>query len=119
MANRSVAGKSREVDPLFPIPAGMEDDWNYGEDAVVESADGGADIEETNFEDIEEVGSDMDLFDEGEGEGSYDTPEVPENLRVVTQVLRRLPDGSNVVDLVVEVDDVPNIVKFDVRVTKS
>lgn len=116
-----MAGKDKRfVDPMFYIPEGMDDDtWVYREDANsdIDSETTTLDATEGGFDDFEVVEGDVTIIDEGDA-SEDDAPLTVDNLTVVSQVLRRAADGTQVVDLVVEVDDVPGINKYEFRVTK-
>lgn len=43
---------------------------------------------------------------------------IPQNFRIISQTIRRNKDGSQVVDVVAETDDMPGVLNIDVRVTK-
>ncbi|HEY6019984.1 MAG TPA: hypothetical protein VIY48_08795, partial [Candidatus Paceibacterota bacterium] len=42
----------------------------------------------------------------------------PNNVSVVSQTVRVATDGRSVVDVVLEVDDIPGVIQFDVRLSK-
>lgn len=114
MAKRSVVRQTREINPMFNIPDGM-DDWTHPDELLLDEEDSLEDADDTD-EDAE-FESDIDIIDDGDDD-THDAPEVPENLVVLSQTIRRNADGSMVVDLLVEVDDVPGFVKYDIRVVK-
>ena len=78
------------LDPRFPVPLGAIDVENSP--LVVEESD---------------------AFDEIEG----GLP-VPQAVVVVSQSQRYAADGSLVVDLVLDIDDIEGIVKYDIRESK-
>jgi hypothetical protein len=47
--------------------------------------------------------------------GGIPTPHI---LGVIEQTVRTLPSGTQVVDIVLEVEDIPGIEEFEVRVAK-
>lgn len=102
MADRN----KRLVDPLFYIPEGIFSDvWEYRENYSPMSE-----------EDEAVLQSDVTLIDEGD-DSTDDSPDAIESLSVISQTLRRSSDGA-VVDIVVEVDDIPGVTKYEFRVTK-
>lgn len=109
----------RYVDPMFYIPEGIDEDtWAYREDAdeiTVDNED--TSLSEEASDEFGDVDSDVTIVDEGDA-SEDDAPMVIDNLEVISQVLRRANDGSQVVDIVVEVDDIPGITNYEFRVTK-
>lgn len=93
MARKSVNEKPTTVHPLFNVPEGAIDL------AHVESGFRYSEFEAAT-----------------EGEETEVVP-VPEGLRIVKQTLRTTKSGQEVVDVVLEVDDVPGVSKYDLRVT--
>ena len=112
------AGETREtvyVDPHFYIPDGMTE-WVYRADPTDEVSDDGS-LENSALEAID-VPADVTVVDES----NATIPEMrlfaPDSVVVALQQIRRLPDGSQVVDIILEVDDVAAATKYEVRVTK-
>ena len=94
----------RYIDPLFYIPEGIPPEvWAYNE------------------EDGVQYDEEVDIFESvDEGEDSEDDGLLTiDNLTIVSQTLRRLKDGSLVVDMVVQVDDIPGATKYEFRITKT
>jgi hypothetical protein len=94
-----MAKRGRQVSPIFNLPDGLLD-YEY-EDFY----------NPTGFVDYD----DEVLVDE-QPIGGLPTPNA---LTVVEQIIRTLPDGSQVVDVVVEVDDVEGAVKYEFRIVKA
>lgn len=107
MANRVVHTGPQSLDPMFHIPVGMEDDWEYSDDGYV-----GSDADRDEFELTD------DFIDGGDDEDEDDGPEVPEILGIVSQTVRHSDEGTKVIDVVIEVEDIPGITKYEIRVTK-
>lgn len=105
MAEKSVSSQPTVIDPMFFIPDGVED-FVYSEN-------------ERNLESVpeEETGDDSFVTDEG-GVNYFDGPDTPDILGVVSQTLRTTNTGAQVVDVVIEVEDIPGLSKYDYRVTK-
>jgi len=66
------------------------------------------------------------IYDDGEDDGpSDDTPDPDEGLDTPTemvilgQTIRTAPGGNQVVDVVIEVDEVPGATDYELRVTKA
>lgn len=97
------------VNPLFPIPEGLRDfvysDREFPFDPDVNSAT--SDTE------------DVSLGEEGEGEEEQEVPAVPKTFKVVKQTIRTKADGSQVVDLTVEVEYVKGAEKYEFRITNK
>lgn len=101
----------RYIDPMFYLPEGMDERvWAYRETP-----------DETLDEEAPEEGldgtADVTIIDEGDA-STDDTPLTVDNLEIISQVIRRAADGTQVVDIVAEVDDVPGITKYEFRITK-
>lgn len=90
-----------EVDEMFDVP---EDVIGLTHGEYVET------------EEWAEENDEFDVIDDTME--ATDAPEVPTGFTVVQQIVRFGPDGSQVVDLVLDVEDIEEIVKYDVRVTK-
>lgn len=113
-----MAGRDkRYVDPMFYIPEGIEDEvWAYRTDGeITTDTEDFETFEGDAFDDF--VDSDVTIIDEGDA-SEDDAPMSIDNLTVVSQTLRRGSDGSQVVDIVVEIDTVPGTTKYEFRVTK-
>lgn len=92
---------TREFDPNFPIPEGLAD-------AVYANVSVDDDVD---FE----IDEDPDL-----GEESTDgVLETPNSWAVVSEEVRTGPDGSQIVDIVIEIEDVEGADTYEVRLTKS
>lgn len=92
---------------LFPIPEGAEDELSYIDEPDDFSAD---------FETDEEVEQEV-FYDDGHYE-DVDELETPESFSVISQTIRRAPGGQHVIDVVIETDDVPGAVKYEIQVAK-
>lgn len=105
------------LDPSFPLPDGM--DPRVWSNLPVEGETDGDALEETDGEDdFTDVGSDIEIVDDEDDSAADDSIEAPDNLTIVAQTLRRAADGSIVVDVVVDVEDVYGVTKYEFRVTK-
>ena len=102
----------REFDPNLEIPVGLKNARERrSNDAYSTLADPFADID---------IQDETLNDDESELDDDYDDEElgVPGTFTIVSQTVHNAPDGSQVVDVVVEVEDVDGAVKYEVRITK-
>lgn len=111
MASKSAQTSITELDPMFFIPEGAHE-LVYDDEEMDFS-------NETSEEETESV----EYFEDGDWDSTtedidFDTQvPTPAILGVLSQTIRRLPNGQQVVDVVVEVEDVaPN---YDIKVTKT
>lgn len=105
----------RDFDPNLEIPYGLKNvnvKPTVQEGTVVETfdepaIDDGIDIIEDEIDD--------DLNEDF----SNDILDPPDSLVIVSQTVRTAPDGRQVVDVVVEVEDIPSALNYDIRVTTT
>lgn len=97
MAKKAVTPQTKIVDHTIFIPDGLET-VEYTKDVLVEGGGEGAD---------------------GNGEGDTNRLPPPDKITVVSQVIRKKANGQEVVDVTIEVADVPGIIQYDVRATKT
>lgn len=57
-----------------------------------------------------------DAFSSDE-EGFEDELEVPGSIEIISQTVRTAPDGRQVVDVIIDVEDVSGVLKYDIRIT--
>jgi len=72
--------------------------------------------EELVIDNDEEDNDDTDPLDDSLE--SEELPAVPTNFTIVSATSRFGPDGSQIVDLIIEVEDVEDVIQYDVHVTK-
>jgi hypothetical protein len=105
----------RQIDPMFNIPDEVGDfEYQqpvdlYGYEEGDEAAELGAEYSEDYFVEFDDEG-DVDLLDR---------PDTPDELVIVSQTIRTTPSGMQVVDIVVEVEDVPGGYKYDFAVVAT
>ena len=99
MAKKSVRWLETEVHPMFHIPDGA-DELVYGDD---------------DFDIPDDSVAGTPITDD-DGSDDSNTPKI---LGIVSQTLRRHPDGTTVVDVVLNVSDIVGYDKYEVRITKS
>lgn len=113
--------KNTYIDPIFwtpedvvdLVPSVEETDFNIGDDSYV------TETEYFNEEEgQEESWSDSIIEDNESEEPSVALPTV-DNFTVVSQTVRVAPDGSHVVDVIIEVDDLDGVIGYDVRLTRA
>lgn len=102
-----MAERTENVEPIFNLPPGLSnlkytvtDDFGDREEEIV-----------PNDEIIE---GDV-WMDESDGTGGL--PDTPEFITIVDQVVRTLPGGGQVVDVTIELPDLPGGDRYDIRVT--
>jgi len=113
--NTSTTPEKTVIDPNFYIPEGLDS-------FIYEDADNPGPLPSTLApdSDVVEIYNDAAADEDSEsGEISHDAPAIPQNVIIVDQRIRTSPDGRQVVDLVLSVDDVDGVIGFDVRVTKT
>ena len=110
-----------EIDPNFFLPPNVVDmRYVNQEDANLDSATTrDSDTGEVVNYDYDDLSYSEDAGDGTDPVGS--APIVvapPDAVTVVSQQVRQTADGKFVVDVILEVDDVPGAVNYDVRLTK-
>lgn len=109
MAENAAKRTQTAIDPMFFIPEGVDE-------LVYDDTERNLDVEIVE-EESEEIYDDVFLVDDTETSNT-EAPETPDILSVIEQTLRKTASGNQVVDVVVEVDDIPGISKYEFRVTK-
>lgn len=104
-AKRTVSG----VDPMFFVPEGMEE---IVYDDNIEDPEAPVDEESED-----ELTSDEYLTNETEDNNS-EAPDTPDVLGVLQQIVKTGSSGAQVVDVIIEVEDIPGISNYEFRVTK-
>lgn len=112
MASTPVQRQVTPIDPMFPIPEGT-DELVYGDASGIDP-----NRQQTGPVDAY-TGSPIDpsFIPEPDTEGQVFVP-TPEIVGIVSQQVRRAPDGTNVIDVVIEVSDVVGATNYEFRVTK-
>lgn len=87
----------RLIDPLFAIPEGAEDEFEYSDTLL--------DIED-EIDETDDIGVDEGL-------------ETPSEFTIISQTIRRGDGNHQFVDVVFEVDDVDGATKYEIKVTKT
>jgi len=109
------------IDPQFFLPPNVYDIRYIDKDDI---SDGEENI--TEFSDPDSVTDELviDTPDEDETWSSitpevHDTLPIPEGLTVVSQTVKTSVGGGYLVDIVVDIPDLPGVETFDVAVTKA
>lgn len=102
----------RDFDPNLDIPIGLKNARvaalpDRTEELPAPDAD--IDIQSETLVDEESELNEEEIGDE---------LDVPGTFVIVSQTIRTAPDGTQVVDVVAEVEDVEGAVKYEVRITK-
>lgn len=106
MAEKAIKRDEIALDPMFFIPDGM-DEYVY------------VDTEDIFLDEDGQGISPDDSFLVDDDNDYSDRPGVPKILGIVPpQVFRTTRAGNQVVDIVIEVEDIPGISKYEFRVTK-
>lgn len=106
MASRAVKRTQTVLSPMFDIPEGT-DEFSYDDQELFVEDEI---IEETTVDDGYVGGDDFGDYD--------DRPGFPDIIGIVSQTIRTTPAGNQVVDVVLEVDDITALSKYEIRVTK-
>jgi hypothetical protein len=111
----------RIVDPLFLIPDEVGD-FEYPADPLEQDVEYDYDVEEALTGDFlgydDELESDVYIVDEGESE-YYELPDTPNTITVIDQIIRTGTNGMQVVDLILDVEEVPGAIDYQFRVVKT
>lgn len=102
----------RDFDPNLDLPVGLKNvnvTPTVQEGVVV-------DTPEDILEDSQFETSDEELEDLNE-DFSTDILDPPGSLEIVSQTVRTAPDGRQVVDIVIEVEDIDGALNYEIRVT--
>jgi len=104
-----IGTKSTEIDPDNPTPT--SDTGETSDDAVDSGtgtgSGGDVDYEPPTNDDIPVESGEPDMLP------------TPQFIEIVSQKIRIAPDGSSLVDVVINVEDIPGVTHYDVRVTKA
>lgn len=106
-----ISVKSSEIDPDLPTP-NPADDEDISDSTSPSGDTGSGDGSDVVYE----PPSNNDIPAES---GEVDKLPTPQTLTIVSQTIRIAPDGSSLVDVVIEVEDIPGVSNYDVRVTKA
>lgn len=102
----------RDFDPNLDIPVGLKNARvSVSPDSTEELPDPDADID-FQTDTLDDDDSELDEDEVGDELG------VPGTFEIVEQTVRTAPDGTQVVDIVIDVEEVEGAVKYEVRIAK-
>ena len=104
----------RDFDPNLELPIGLKNvnvTPTVQEGTVVESPENDVELDPQteSYEDEASDDSDEDI--------ANDILEPPGSFEILSQTVRTAPDGRQVVDIVIEVEDMPGAADYDFRIT--
>lgn len=121
MAKRSVVNGQGILDPMFHIPEGLNE-FTYinPDDYLIDTvSDEESSSDPYAYEVTDDVDAEDDSFIVEDDIDYYERPASIDELTVVQQIIRTQPDGSQVVDVIVEVEDIPGVSVYDFRVVPA
>lgn len=109
----NISPEKTVIDPRFDIPEGL-DSFVYSEPTEAQRA-------------ALESGEDSDVITIYTGEptdvdyedANHIAPATPQTFIISSQKIKMSPDGRQLVDVEIEVEDIPGVIQIDVRVTKT
>lgn len=104
--------KSNEIDPDLPTPNPEDEDDATGADSGSNSDAGSGDGGDVVYT----PPTNNNVPAES---GETEMLPTPQSITIVSQTIRIAPDGSSLVDVVIDVEDIPGVPNYDVRVTKA
>lgn len=109
MARKSTSQHRVKVERIFKVPVGAEEAFtSAGNDRFLSNeTDGGG------------VGGAPSVFIDLTGVGTPEFLQAPNLFSVIDQRLRRGPGGQLVVDIIIEVEDVPGANEYEAHVTEA
>lgn len=118
VSSREITQRGKNtVDPRFPIPLGLVD-LAYEQDNRAPFDSFQADAPETPIDSGVGVVVPNIQGNKQSGLAQAVAYQPPTNVSVLSQTVKILPDGSYIVDVLLDVTDVPGITEYDVRVSK-
>lgn len=103
---------TRDFDPNLELPEGLKNARiSTAPDVTEDVPDPDADID-VQIETFNDDDSQLDEDEVGNELG------VPGSFVIISQSVRTAPDGRQVVDVVIDVEEIPGAVKYEVRTTK-
>ena len=109
------------VDPNFSLPPGVSDlgytNPDDKTDSSLERSDETGEVISVDYDEWE-IGEN-EATDEGESNNPGSGLLPPDWVQVITQVMRQTSDGRYVVDVILEVEDIPGVTGYEVGLTKT
>lgn len=106
MSNRPVRRKIENIDPMFSIPEGV-DELVYDEELS----------DYNNYAEGTSEESEI-IFEDEPAEDISGNPPAPRVLGIVSQTMKKLKSGDERVDVVLSVEDIDGVDKYEFRVSK-
>lgn len=107
----------RDFDPNLDLPVGLKNvnvTPTVQEGIVVDTPAEGDDVDPSDSLGIDdEDGGDLNE------DFSNDILDPPGSMEIVSQTVRTAPDGRQVVDIIIDVEDVSGALNYEVRITTS
>ena len=134
IARRTLRSKKREIEAFLDLPPGLEEEFIRKEtEDPDELYDPTMDFDDDEDGDADDGGKEKDKKKKkkkkkkgggggGKGKDKGEKPpriNTPTGFKVVKQVIRQKADGSQIVDLVVEVNKMGRADKYEFRITKA
>jgi len=115
MTTPSISPETTVIDPRFDVPEGLSSfvhETSTNPDEIKTSSVSDTDVVEiyTGEPSVEETQTD---------DYTHDAPPTPQEFSILSQTIHMSPDGRQLVDVEIEVEDIPGIAQIDVRVTKT
>jgi len=115
MVNTSITPAKTVIDPKFDLPEGL-DSFVYDTDKVAAESN----TLNTELSDVISTSTNAVSIDESDiDDYAHDAPPVPQLFTIKSQTIHMSPDGKQLVDVEIEVEDIPGVIQIDVRVTKT
>lgn len=115
MANKTISPETTVIDPRFDIPDGLAEFVYPSTDTPVDqSAAQGADSDV-----IEVFTGEPGINEPISDDFAHDAPPVPQQFAIVSQTIHMSPDGRQLVDVEIQVEDIQGVIQIDFRVTKT
>lgn len=120
MAKRAVRRRTKRINPSFNIPEGV-DELAYDEDAsdaanITEALEGEVEFPSDSDSAEPPMPRDPPITPIGSNDGR---PPAPQVLGIVKQTVRTLPNGDERVDVVLHVENILGVDKYEFRISKA
>lgn len=116
MAKRREFTETSILDPMFYLPEGLRG-VDYSEDELDLAQETDELTTQEIFGDEDYIEDEGYVVDDADMELAEDV-DSPNELTVIEQIIRTLPNGMQVVDLVIDVETVADAIDYDFRVVK-
>lgn len=115
MAKTQLSPEKTVIDPRFDVPDGLDSFVYPTESTVPEFV-----ITNSEYSDVVITYPDELSVEETEsGEVTSNAPAVPQQFSVISQTIHMSPDGRQLVDVEIQVEDIDGVDHIDFRVTKA